>query len=121
MADDEDATRRKIMRAVTDSGSQVRAGPDKQGVTNLLDLLSAVTGAPIPVLEQHFEGCGYGEFKRDVAEAVNGFLRPVRDRYRELRADPAAVEEALRKGADKAREVASSTMAAVRERVGLVG
>jgi tryptophanyl-tRNA synthetase len=117
--EDEDTTRRKIMRAVTDSGSEVRAGPDKPGITNLLDLLAAVTGATIPQLEQHFSGCGYGEFKRDLAEAVNGFLRPVRDRYRELRADPAAVEEALRKGAHKAREVAAATMTAVRECVGL--
>jgi tryptophanyl-tRNA synthetase len=120
LGEDEGATRRKIMRAVTDSGSEVLAAPDKQGITNLLDLFAAVTGATVAELEQRYAGSGYGVFKRDLAEAVNGFLRPVRDRYAELRSDPGAVEEALRKGADKAREVAAATMAVVRERVGLL-
>jgi tryptophanyl-tRNA synthetase len=120
LADDEKATERKIMRAVTDSGSDVRAAPDKPGVTNLLDLLAAATGAEIADLEQRYEGQGYGVFKREVAEAVNGLLRPVRERHAELAADPGAVAEQLRKGADRARDVASSTMETVREHVGLL-
>jgi tryptophanyl-tRNA synthetase len=120
LADTEDATRKKIMRAVTDSGSEVRAAPDKQGITNLLDMMAAALGKPVAELESHFEGKGYGDFKREVAEAVNGVLRPVRDRYAELRADPATVEETLRKGADRAREQAAATMARVRERTGLL-
>ena len=118
LADDEKATERKIMRAVTDSGSDVRAAPDKPGVTNLLDLLAAATGAEIADLEQRYEGQGYGVLKREVAEAVNGLLRPVRERHAELAADPGAVADQLRKGADRARDVASSTMEAVRERAG---
>ncbi|CAN5881333.1 tryptophan--tRNA ligase [soil metagenome] len=120
LADDEDATARKIMRAVTDSGSEVRSGPDKPGVTNLLDLLAAATGASVAELEQRYDGQGYGTFKREVAEAVNGVLRPVRTRYAELTADPTAVEKRLRDGADRAREVAVGTMATVRERAGLL-
>ena len=120
LTDDEKATQRKIMRAVTDSGSEVHAAPDKPGVTNLLDLLAAVTGTEIADLEQRYQGQGYGVFKREVAEAVNGVLRPVRDRYAELSADPGAVAELLRKGADRARGVASGTMETVRERVGLL-
>jgi tryptophanyl-tRNA synthetase len=120
LTDDEETTRRKIMRAVTDSGSEVRAAPDKLGVTNLLDLLAAVTGTEIADLEQRYQGQGYGVFKREVAEAVNGVLRPVRDRYAELSADPGAVAELLRKGADRAREVATGTMETVRERAGLL-
>jgi tryptophanyl-tRNA synthetase len=120
LTDDEKTTQRKIMRAVTDSGSEVRAAPDKPGVTNLLDLLSAVTGAEIAELEQRYQGQGYGVFKREVAEAVNGVLRPVRHRHAELSADPGAVAELLRKGADRAREVATGTMETVRERVGLL-
>ena len=120
LADDEDATARKIMRAVTDSGSDVRAAPDKPGVTNLLDLLAAVTGATVDELEQRYEGQGYGVFKREVAEAVNGVLRPVRQRYAELTADPGTVAELLHKGADRARGTAAATMATVRERVGLL-
>ncbi len=120
LAEDEATTRKKIMRAVTDSGSEVRAGEDKQGVTNLLDLMSAVTGATTQQLEEHFAGKQYGDFKKEIAEAVNGYLRPVRDRYSELRNDPAAVQESLRKGSDRAREVAAATMAVVRERVGFL-
>ncbi|HSK91111.1 MAG TPA: tryptophan--tRNA ligase [Euzebyales bacterium] len=120
LLDSEQDTARKIMRAVTDSGSEIRAGADKQGVTNLLDLMSAVTGAEVAELEQRYEGQGYGTFKRELAEAVNGVLRPLRERYTELSADPGAVAELLRKGADRARDVAVGTMAEVREHVGLL-
>ena len=120
LADDEDLTARKIMRAVTDSGGEVRAADDKPGVTNLLDLLSAVTGAGVGELEQRYEGQGYGTFKREIAEAVNGVLRPVRQRHAELAADPGGVAETLHKGADRARGVAEETMRTVRERVGLL-
>ncbi len=120
LSESEEQTRKKILRAVTDSGNEIRAGEDKPGVTNLLDLMSAVTGATIPELESHFSGKGYGDFKKEVAEAVNAFLRPVRDRYAELSADPGAVAEALAKGRDKAREVAAATVELVWERVGFL-
>jgi len=103
LADDEATTRKKIMRAVTDSGSEVRAAPDKPGVTNLLDLMAAVTGKDVGDLESHFHGKRYGDFKAELAEAVNGVLRPVRDRYTELRTDPEAVRDVLLKGAGAAR------------------
>jgi len=83
-------------------------------------MMAAVTSATLEELEDHFSGAGYGDFKKELAEAVNGFLRPVRDRYVELQADPGAVQEALRKGSDRARETAAATMAAVRERVGFL-
>jgi tryptophanyl-tRNA synthetase len=118
--DDEETTRRKVMRAVTDSGSEVRAAPDKPGVTNLLDMLAAATGAEIAELEKRYEGQGYGAFKREVAEAVNGVLRPVRERYAELAADPGAVAELLHKGGDRAREYAAATMETARDRVGIL-
>jgi len=121
LAEEDTATRKKVMRAVTDSGSEVRAEPlpDKQGIANLLDMMAAVTGRTVAQLERDYDGRGYGDFKKDLAEAVNEFLRPVRERYQSLKDDRGAVEEALRKGADKAREVAAATMAQVRERVGL--
>ncbi len=119
LADDEATTRKKIMRAITDSGSEVRASEDKPGVTNLLDLLSAATGRPVADLERDFEGAGYGDFKRAVADAVVERLQPVRTRYAELRSDPASVAEALTKGADRARSTAAATMVDVRAKVGL--
>ena len=120
LSETEAQTRKKILRAVTDSGSEIRAGDDKPGVTNLLDLMSAVTGTSVEHLESHFQGKGYGDFKKEVAEATNAFLRPVRDRQAELAADPGAVAEALAKGRDKAREVATVTVETVWERVGFL-
>ncbi|MEE8599446.1 tryptophan--tRNA ligase [Euzebya tangerina] len=120
LAETEKQTAKKIMRAVTDSGSEVVAGPDKPGVTNLLDLLSAVTGRDIPTLEADFEGKMYGDLKKTVAEAVNDFVRPARERYAELEKDPAEVRRMLAAGATKAGEVAEQTMADVREAVGFL-
>lgn len=120
LLDDADAVRKKVMSAVTDSGSQVRSGPDKGGVTNLLDLLSAVTGEEVSAIEQRFEGRGYGDFKKEVAVRVADLLRPLQERYAELAADPGAVQEQLRLGAERAREVAAQTMAAVKDAVGLL-
>lgn len=120
LADDEAATRKKVMRARTDSAPEVRAGQVSEEVANLLDLFAAVTGSTRGDLEGAYDGKGYGTLKKDLAEAVNGYLRPVRLRHAELAADPGAVREALRKGADRARGVAADTMTRVRERVGLL-
>ena len=116
----EKKTAKKVMRAVTDSGSEVRAGEDKPGVTNLLDLLSAVTGREIPDLEADFEGKMYGDFKKAVAEGVNEFLRPARERHAELSKDPAELDRLLAIGADRARNIAETTMDTVRDRVGFL-
>lgn len=118
LAEDESATRKKVMRAVTDSGDEVRAGADKPALTNLIDLYAAVSGATPDEVEQRFTDARYGDFKKELAEAVNGFLRPVRQRHDELVADPGTVHDVLRKGADRARETAAQTLATVKERVG---
>jgi tryptophanyl-tRNA synthetase len=120
LREEEETTRRKVRRAVTDSGSEVRAGADKQAVTNLLELFGAVTGASVEDVERQYQGKGYGEFKSDLAEAVNGYLRPIRLRHQELSGDPAVVREVLAKGADRARGLATETLAQVRERVGFL-
>ena len=112
--------KKKIMSAVTDSGSEVRAAADKPGVTALLEILSSVTDTPIPVLEERYAGAGYGTFKKDVLDAVVSYLEPIQARYAELEADPATVREALARGADRARELAVPTMARVREVIGLL-
>ncbi|MCW2667183.1 MAG: trpS [Frankiales bacterium] len=111
---------KKIKSAVTDTGREVRAGDDKPGITNLLTILSVVSGRPVAELEVAYEGKGYGEFKADVAEAVVALFEPVRRRYLEVMQDPAALDGILKQGAERAREVAASTMTTVRERVGLL-
>jgi tryptophanyl-tRNA synthetase len=118
--DSPDAVARKIRRAVTDSGSDVVAREDKPGITNLLEVLSAVSATPVPELEARYDGRGYGAFKREVAEAVVEYLRPIRERYGELRPDRPRLEEALARGADRARELAVPVLAETRERVGLL-
>jgi tryptophanyl-tRNA synthetase len=111
---------KKIKSAVTDTGREVRAGDDKPGITNLLTILSAVTGTPVPELESAYDGKGYGDFKADVAAAVVDMLAPMRERYSELVADELALDAVLADGAARAGEVAAATMELVRERVGLL-
>lgn len=119
MSDDEASTRRKIMRAVTDLDSEIRLADDKPGISNLLDLLAAATGGEIADVEARYKGQSYGDLKKQLAETLNGVLRPVRERYSELRRDPGEVYALLRQGADLAREDATKTMRLVRERTGL--
>ena len=120
LSDPPSRLKKKIMGAVTDSGSEVRADPSKPGITALLDVLAGVTQTPVPELERRYEGCQYGTFKKDVLEAVVGFLEPIQSRYAELAADPGEVRGALAASADRARELAAAHMTAVREAVGLL-
>ncbi len=112
--------KKKIMGAVTDSGSEVRAADDKPGVTALLEIMAAVTETSIAALETQYADAQYGTFKKDVLEAVASFLAPIQARHAELAADPAEVERAIAGSADRAREIAEQTMATVRRTIGLV-
>ena len=117
--DEDDAVRDKVRSAVTDSGAEVRRGPDKAGITNLIEILSAVREVSPEEVEREFDGSGYGDFKSAVADAVVQYLAPVRERYGELRGDEAALEATLSAGAEKARAIASDTLADVREAMGI--
>ena len=118
--DDPRVLTKKVRSAVTDTGREVRASPDKPGVSNLLSVLSAATGKTVPELEGVFAGRGYGDLKGEVAEAVVALFTPVRARYAELIDDPSALDAVLAAGAERARAVAAGTMAEVRERIGLL-
>jgi tryptophanyl-tRNA synthetase len=118
--DDPKTLTKKVKSAVTDTGREVVAADDKPGITNLLTILSVATGKGIAELQDAYAGKGYGDFKGDVAEAVVELFAPIRARYAELVADPSYLDEVLESGARQAREVAVATMAAVRERVGLL-
>jgi tryptophanyl-tRNA synthetase len=110
---------KKIKSAVTDSGSEVRRAPDKPGISNLIDILSVIQGSSPDQVERDFEGQQYGAFKGAVAEAVVDYLAPTRERYQELRSDEAELLRILRDGAERARAIASVTVADVRERMGV--
>ena len=111
---------KKLKSAVTDTGREVVARADKPGVTNLLTILSAATGKAVDELEAAYAGKGYGDLKGGVAEAVVELFAPVRERYAALIAAPEQLDEVLADGAARAREVAVATMAAVRDRIGLL-
>src|SRR6266576_3988853 len=117
--DEPDVVARKVRSAITDSGTEVRRGPGKAGIANLIEIHSAVTGRSPDDVEREFEGSGYGDFKLAVAEAVVDYLMPVRERYAEVRGNEAGLEATLAAGAAKARTIASATLADAREAVGV--
>ncbi len=117
--DEPDAVGKKVMSAVTDSGSEVARGEGKAGIENLIEILAAVRGVAPPEIEAEYAGSGYGDFKRAVADALVDYLAPVRERYAELRADEAALEAVLESGAEKARAIAAVTLAEVRDAMGV--
>jgi tryptophanyl-tRNA synthetase len=112
---------KRIKSAVTDDGSVVAFDREsKPGVSNLLSMLSVVTGKPVPELVASYEGKMYGHLKVDVADAVVAALEPVRARTLELLDDPGQIDRILAEGAAKAREVASATLASVYDAVGFL-
>jgi tryptophanyl-tRNA synthetase len=112
------AIAKKFRSAVTDSGTEVRRGEDKAGITNLIEILAAVTARTPEAVEHEFAGSMYGAFKSAVAEAVVDYLAPVRERYDELRDDPGELERILASGAEKARGIAADTVSDVRDAMG---
>ncbi|MEU0008212.1 tryptophan--tRNA ligase [Streptomyces sp. NPDC006314] len=119
LLDEPDVVRKKVMRAVTDSGRDVEYDREtRPGVANLLELLAACTGGNPEALAGVYES--YGALKKDTAEAVVEVLKPVQARHRELCADPAHVEGVLRDGAEKARAMARPTVDAAYRAIGLL-
>lgn len=119
LLDPPDDVRRKFRRAVTDADSEVRYAPtEKPGVSNLLEILSAVTGEPPDSLATGFDG--YGRLKDAVADAVIDALAPIQVRYADLLDDRGELTRLLRQGADRARSVASVTLERARRAIGLL-
>ncbi|MBA3797978.1 MAG: tryptophan--tRNA ligase [Geodermatophilaceae bacterium] len=121
LLDDPAVNAKKIKSAVTDTGREVTYDPDnKPGVSNLLAILSSLTGASLDDLATRYVGAGYGQLKIDVADVVEAAIGPIRIRTRELLADPAEIDRVLAVGADRAGEVAAATLALAEERIGLL-
>ncbi|MFB8776620.1 tryptophan--tRNA ligase [Streptomyces broussonetiae] len=119
LLDEPDVVRKKVMRAVTDSGRDVVYDREaRPGVANLLEILAACTGGNPSALSGVYES--YGALKKDTAEAVVEVLRPVQERHRELCADPGYVEGVLRDGAERARAMARPTVDAAYRAIGLL-
>lgn len=119
LTDEPDVVRRKIRRAVTDSGSEIVARPDKPSMTNLLTIFAQVTETPVEEIEARFSGSGYGDFKNALADVVAERLEPIRNRIVEFQSDPGELEHILQRGTDRAREITVPKLQRVREVTGL--
>ncbi|MDT0614755.1 tryptophan--tRNA ligase [Streptomyces lancefieldiae] len=119
LLDEPDVVRKKVMRALTDSGREVVYDREaRPGLANLLEILAACTGVDPEELAGAYDS--YGALKKDTAEAVVEVLRPVQERHKELCADPGYVEGVLREGAEKARAMARPTVDAAYRAIGLL-
>jgi tryptophanyl-tRNA synthetase len=118
LLDEPDVIRKKVRSAVTDSGREVRRGPGKEGIENLISIMSVSTGESPDAVEAAYEGKGYGDFKSDVAEAVVELVAPIQARYKELREDATELQRLLAVGAEKARASSAPTLESMYERMG---
>jgi tryptophanyl-tRNA synthetase len=121
LLDEPSVTAKKIRGAVTDSETEVRLDDEaKPGISNLLRIYAALTGDSVDALVEKYAGRGYGDFKGDLADVVVELVTPFRARTMELLDDPAQLDDILRRGAERANEVAERTLEDVYERVGFV-
>ena len=119
LLDDPDTIRRKLRRAVTDCESTITFDPEKQpGVSNLLSVYCACTGASMEDALAHFEGSNYGVLKNDTAEAVVALLTPIQQEYKRILGDKAYLNDILKTGADRAQAIAGHTLRKVYHKVG---
>lgn len=123
LLDPPDRVRKKIMRAVTDSGREIQFSEDpaRAGVNNLLEIYEAFTDQPRDAIEAHFAHArGYGDLKKEVAEVVIAALQPIQQRYYELTNDVSYIDSLLAQGAQRASEVAEMTLQRARENMGFL-
>ena len=119
LLDETDTIIRKFKRAVTDSESEVRYAEEKPGISNLMDIYSAVTGKTYEEIEKEFAGKGYGDFKLAVGETVADHLKPLQERYEQLMKDKAYIESMIKQNDEKAAYYANKTLRKVQKKVGL--
>jgi tryptophanyl-tRNA synthetase len=121
LLDDPAKSAKKIRSAVTDTGREIIFDPEqKAGVSNLLTIYSGLTGRTIEDLVEAYQGKGYGDLKKDLANVVADFVRPIQERTRTYLDDPAQLDKLLGIGAEKARSVAAVTLRNVYDRVGFL-
>lgn len=118
--DDEATIRRKIKRAVTDSLGVISYNDDQAGVKNLLTIYSIFSGEEIPHIVKKYEGEGYGKFKADLAEIVVEGLRPIQEKYNEIRNDKEYLEKVYRDGSEKAEQKARKILRKVYKKIGFI-
>ncbi|MDK2800426.1 MAG: tryptophanyl-tRNA synthetase [Clostridiales bacterium] len=118
--DNPDTIMKKIKRAVTDSGNEIKYKEGKDGINNLLTIYSSLTEQPIQQIEEKFEGKGYGEFKVAVAEVIIESLKPVQARYQDLMNNKDYIEQVYTSSAEKALSISNRTLSKVYKKVGFI-
>jgi tryptophanyl-tRNA synthetase len=118
--DEPEVARKKIMAAVTDSGSEIKLSPDKPGITNLLGIYAEFSGISAEDAESKVQGLSYSDFKGKVADVVTEKLKPLQEKYAEVRKDDAKLLATLQGGAQKAREISNKKLDEIYEKVGFV-
>lgn len=110
----------KIKKAVTDSGQEIKYGPEKPAISNLLTIYSLFSGKSIKELEKEYKDGGYVKFKNDLAETIINFLQPFQNKYQKIINDQKYLQEVLEYGKNKAQKIAEQTLKEVKEKMGLV-
>jgi len=120
LLDTPDEIMKKVQSAVTDSGREIKFDEkNKAGISNLLAIYSQTSDQTIQELEQKYQDRGYGEFKKDLAETVITFLKPMREKYQKISQDPAYIKAVLREGLEKIRPISQKTLQEAYEKIGL--
>jgi tryptophanyl-tRNA synthetase len=118
--DPPEVIRKKISRAVTDSIGSVKYSDEQPGVKNMMTILSTITGQTTEEIENKYEGQGYAQFKKDVAEAIVCELEPIQKKVKELLADKSYLESIYKTGAEKANYVATKTLRKMQKKIGFI-
>ena len=119
LLDEDSKIKKSIMRATTDSDGEIRFDPEnKPGVSNLLNIYSALSGKSIDDIVADFAGCGYGDFKKELVEITKEVLVPIKQNFNEIR-ETEELKQILRDGADRANTIAEKTMKRVKANFGL--
>ena len=119
MLDDEDTIKKTIMRATTDTNSELKFEFASAGVKNLLTLYKVLSGKSMEEIQVHFEGQGYGILKKEVLEVVLESLRPIKQKYNQILADPGFVDDILKMGMERVLPIAQNTMSKVKNNIGI--
>ena len=119
MNDSPDIIGQKIKRAVTDSGVEIKSGPEKPSMTNLLNIYSEMSGQSVSQIESDFSGKGYGEFKEKLTEVIVAYLRPIQEKYSKLISDEEGLIEILSEGSRRIAPMAQKTLQEAKSKIGL--
>lgn len=120
LTDTPDIVMKKIKKAVTDSGEDIKVTSDKPAVSNLLTIYAAVSGKTIAELESEYRGAGYGTFKNDLSEAITEFLKPIQERYNSIIEQPDKLQDIMDLGKERAEKVANVTLHTVKQGIGVL-